>query len=338
MAEKSRPEGIQAAGDQATDGRAFTADGLAAGAVAPAPARAGRRRAGLAPYAALAFLALTWGASFLFIKVAVRDVSPPALVLGRCASAAVVLLVLLAARRRSPLARGGRRLLPHFAVMAVIYSLIPWTGIAFGEQTVSSGLASILNATSPLWTALFAWWVTPDERPGAVNYAGVALGFAGTVLLVAPGLIEHGFNATALGVGAILVAAAAYAAGSLYQRRHLRAADSLHAGFWQMALAAGIALPLALPAGGPRQLPLEAVLSILALGALSSGLGVVVYFYLLNTLGAARASTVIFLLPVTALFWGALLLHEAVTLLIVAGMAVVLAGVALATRPRAAPR
>ena len=107
-------------------------------------------------YLALGALALIWGASFLFIKLAVRDMSPATLVLSRAVFGAVTLGLIFAARRQTPFPTGTRaRLLPSLA-MAVLGSLLPWAAIAFGEESISSALASILNATTPLWTAVFA--------------------------------------------------------------------------------------------------------------------------------------------------------------------------------------
>src|SRR3979490_1294465 len=103
--------------------------------------------------------------------------------------------------------------------MASVASLIPWVAIAFGEQSISSALASILNATTPLWTAVFAYWVTPTERPSGLNYIGVGIGFLGTAILIAPDLVGHPLRATTLGTLAVAGAAACYAVAALVQRR-----------------------------------------------------------------------------------------------------------------------
>src|SRR6202521_519374 len=131
-------------------------------------------------YLALITLALIWGAAFLFIKLAVRDVSPATLVFARSFFGALTLGVIFAVRRQTPFPAGTRSRMLPFLTMAIVGSLIPWGAIAFGEQSISSALASILNATTPLWTAVFAYWGTPAERPSALNYLGVAIGFLGT--------------------------------------------------------------------------------------------------------------------------------------------------------------
>jgi drug/metabolite transporter (DMT)-like permease len=285
-------------------------------------------------YLALVTLALIWGAAFLFIKLAVRDMSPATLVLARSFFGALTLGVIFAVRRQTPFPTGTRpRLLP-FLVMAIVGSLIPWGAIAFGEQSISSALASILNATTPLWTAVFAYWVTPAERPSGLNYLGVAIGFLGTGILIAPDLIGQPLRATTIGTLAVAGAACSYAVAALVQRRRLRDVSPLQVGFWQLALTAPLAFAVALPSIGVTHLHLTSIAAMLFLGVGGSGIAFLLYYFMMNTLGATRATTVTFLLPVTAVFWGASLLREAITPPILAGMFVILLGVFLTSRPR----
>jgi len=285
-------------------------------------------------YVALLLLALIWGASFLFIKLAVRDMSPATLVLARAAGGAFTLGLVFAARRQTPFSAGMRARLRPFVVMAVFGSLLPWLGIGFGELSISSALASILNATTPLWTAVFAYWVTPAERPSRLNYLGVALGFLGTGILIAPDLIGKPLRATTIGTLAVAGAAASYAVAALVQRRRLRGVSPLQVGFWQLALTTPLAFAVAVPTIGATHLRLASTAAILFLAVGASGIAYLLYYFMMNTLGATRATTVTFLLPVTAVFWGASLLHEAITLTILAGMVVILLGVFLTSRPR----
>jgi len=186
-------------------------------------------------YAALALLALIWGASFLFIKLAVRDMSPATLVLLRAATGLATLALILAVRRQTPFPAGTRKRLLPFVIMAIFGSALPWFGFGFGELSISSALASILNATTPLWTAVFAFWVTPAERPSGLNYAGVAVGFVGTGILIAPDLIGQPLRATTIGTLAVAGAAACYAVAAMVQRRRLRGVSPLQGAFWQLA-------------------------------------------------------------------------------------------------------
>ena len=288
-------------------------------------------------YAALLLLALIWGASFLFIKLAVRDMSPATLVLSRAVAGALTLGLIFAARRQTPFPAGTRARLLPFLVMAVFGSLLPWFGIGFGELSISSALASILNATTPLWTAVFAYWVTPAERPSGLNYLGVAVGFLGTGILIAPDLIGQPLRASTLGTLAVAGAAASYAVAALVQRRRLRGVSPLQVGFWQLAITAPLAFAVALPTIGATHLRLASIAAMLVLGVGGSGIAYLLYYFMMNTLGATRATTVTFLLPVTAVFWGASLLHEAITIPILAGMGVILLGVFLTSRPRKPP-
>ncbi|HVS08081.1 MAG TPA: DMT family transporter [Candidatus Dormibacteraeota bacterium] len=285
-------------------------------------------------YLALITLALIWGAAFLFIKLAVRDMSPATLVLARAFFGALTLGVIFAVRRQTPFPPGTRSRLLPFLTMAIVGSLVPWGAIAFGEQSISSALASILNATTPLWTAVFAYWVTPAERPSGLNYLGVAIGFLGTGILIAPDLIGQPLRATTIGTLAVAGAACSYAVAALVQRRRLRGVSPLQVGFWQLALTAPLALAVALPTIGATHLQVASIAALLFLGVGASGIGFLLYYFMMNTLGATRATTVTFLLPITAVFWGASLLREAITIPIVAGMVVILLGVFLTSRPR----
>jgi drug/metabolite transporter (DMT)-like permease len=285
-------------------------------------------------YAALGLLALIWGASFLFIKFAIRDMSPATLVLARALLGALTLGAIFAARRQSPFPPGTRARLVPFVMMAIFGSLLPWFAFGFGELSISSALASILNATTPLWTAVFAFWVTPSERPSPLNYLGVAIGFVGVGVLIAPDLIGQPLRATTVGTLAIAGAAACYAVAALIQRRRLRGVSPLQVGFWQLALTTPLALAVALPTIGATHLRLASTAAILVLGAGASGIGFLLYYFMMNTLGATRATTVTFLLPVTAVFWGATILREAITIPILLGMAVILIGVFLTSRQR----
>jgi drug/metabolite transporter (DMT)-like permease len=285
-------------------------------------------RRGWLPYLALGSIALIWGASFLFIKVAVQDMSPMVLVLIRSASGSIALAVLMIALRRGLFPNLRSRLLP-FAVMAITAGVIPWLAIAWGEERISSGLASILNATTPLWAAILVYWVIPMERPSPINYAGVLIGLAGVVILVLPDIISGRIRGDLVGAAAVLLASVSYAISALYQRRKLRGVDVFEANLGQLAFTALFLLPFAVPSVPGAHFELKSVAAVLALGIAGSGIAGVLYYYVLNSLGPVRGSGVTLLVPVTAVFWGATLLHEAVTVPIVVGMAVILAGIVL---------
>src|SRR6266567_8036034 len=179
-------------------------------------------RSPLLPYAAFAALALIWGGSFLAIKVTVQDMSPTALLLFRSASGFVALAVIVIAMRKRLFGPGWRDRLIGFGIMALTNAVIPWVSIGWGEERISSGLASILNSTTTLWTAVLIYWVMPSERPTFVNYVGVLIGFAGVIVLVYPDISAHGLSGNVLGAVAVLVASLSYAVNALYQRRKMR--------------------------------------------------------------------------------------------------------------------
>jgi drug/metabolite transporter (DMT)-like permease len=292
-------------------------------------------RRGWLPYVALASIALIWGASFLFIKVAVQDMSPTVLVLIRSASGSIALALLMVALRRDLVTNARRRIVP-FAVMAITAGVIPWLAIAWGEERISSGLASILNATTPLWAAIFVYWVIPSERPSPINYAGVLIGLAGVVILVLPDIVSGGIRGDLVGAVAVLLASMSYAISALYQRRKLRGVNVFEANLGQLAFTALFMLPFAAPSVPGAHFELKSIAAVLALGIAGSGIAGVLYYYVLNSLGPVRGSGVTLLVPVTAVFWGATLLHEAVTLTILVGMVVILAGIVLTNLGRRA--
>ncbi|MHB8589117.1 MAG: DMT family transporter [Candidatus Dormibacteraceae bacterium] len=283
----------------------------------------------LKPYLALAGLALIWGVSFLLIKVAVRDMSPTVLLLLRSLSGLIALALIVKAMGRPLLGEGWRTRLGSFAFMAITNALVPWVAIAWGEERISSGLASILNSTTTLWTAVLIFWAMPTERPSKVGYVGVALGFAGVVILVLPDILAHGVSGNFLGAMAVLVAALSYAANAIYQRRKMRNVSVFDVSIGQLAATVVFAIPLAAPSLPHVHVALASMAAVIALGAGGTGIAYLLYYYVMNTLGAVRAAGVTLLVPLTAVFWGVVLLHESLSVPIVIGMAVILTGIVL---------
>jgi len=282
----------------------------------------------------MAGLALIWGVSFLLIKVAVKDMSPTVLLLLRSASGLLGLAVIVKAMGRPLIGSGWKTRLGSFAFMAVTNAIIPWVAIAWGEERISSGLASILNSTTTLWTAIIIYWAMPSERPSIVNYVGVVVGFAGVVILVLPDLTTHGVSANVLGTLAVLVASLSYALNAIYQRTRMRNVSVFDISIGQLAAATVFAIPLAIPSLPSVHVAWQSLAAVLALGAAGTGVAYLLYYFVMNSLGAVRAAGVTFLVPVTAVFWGVVLLHETVSLPMVIGMVVILAGILLANLRR----
>jgi drug/metabolite transporter (DMT)-like permease len=278
----------------------------------------------------LVALAAIWGASFLFMRLAAPEFGPLALTALRVAGAALFLLPLLALRGQASALRTHWKPL---AVVGIANSALPFTLFTVAALAINAGLSAILNSTAPLWAALFAaLWL--GERLAPSRIAGLAIGFAGVLFLAwdkasfKPG--EHGVSA-GVAIAACLAATLCYGFAANYTKRAL-------GGVSPLAVAAGsqsaAALALALPAvwAWPAAMPSPRSWSALAaLALLCTGVAYLLYFRLIARLGASRAISVTFLIPVFGLLWGALFLGEALTSAMLAGCGVVLVGTALAT-------
>jgi drug/metabolite transporter (DMT)-like permease len=300
--------------------------------------RVSDRRRALLPYLALVALALIWGVSFLFIKVAVHDMSPAALVLIRASSGCLALALIVRAMGRPLFAEAWRTRIVPFAIMALTGGILPWVAIAWGEERISSGLASILNSTTPLWAAVLIYWVIPAERPSVLNYAGVLIGLAGVVILVVPDISAKGIGGNLVAAMAVVLASFSYAVGALYQRRTFRGVSVYEVSLGQLAATAVLAIPIAAPSLPALHVALPTMAAVVALGVGGSGVAYLLYYYMVNTLGPVRATGVTLLVPVTAVFWGVVLLHESLSLPIVVGMAVIIAGIVLTNAGRRSAR
>jgi drug/metabolite transporter (DMT)-like permease len=274
-------------------------------------------------WALLGVLAILWGVSFLFSKVALAELPPFTLVLGRFGLAALALHA--AARLSGHRMPRSPRLWAGFFVLGALNSLIPFGLIAWGQVQLTSGLASILNATTPLFTALVAH-VWADERLTANRVAGVLLGFAGVCVLIGPGALRS-LGVHTLAELAILGAAVSYAFAGTYGRR-FRALPPVVAVAGMMTTASVLALPIALVMDRPWTLSVGARTwgALLGLALLSTALGFVIYFRLLGAAGATNVMLVTLLMPVVALASGALLLSESVTTTALAGMGLIAGG------------
>jgi len=276
----------------------------------------------------MAVLALLWGSGFLWIKLALEGgFSPLHLTIVRCALGAAVLLVLArSAGQRMP---RDRRVWGHLVVAALFCNALPFFLFGLGEQTVDSGVAGVLNATTPLWSVAIGLMLRTERRLGPVRLTGLLLGFAGTLLIFAP------WQQTGLaswGALALLAAAVSYAVAFAYMARHLVARDSapLALSAAQLLTATGLTT-LALPTapGGGSSPTLTGIVAVVVLGTLGTGITFHLNSRLIADEGPTTAATVGYLLPVVSVTLGALVLDEAIGPRVIAGMAVVLAGVAL---------
>ena len=272
-------------------------------------------------------LSAIWGASFLFIKVGDRAFEPLQVAFLRCALGAIALFAILALRREA-LPRGREAWL-HLMAIAVLFNSVPFALFAWGETEVSSVVAGIWNATTPLNTLLVAIAVLPEERPGRARVLGLAIGFAGVVVVLGP---WSGLGGRLLGNLACYGAAACYGLGFVYTRRYLagrrESAVSLSAA---QTLCGSIQLALVVPwlTSAPHRFPVDSVLSMVALGAGGTGIAYVLNYEVIRRAGATVASTVTYLIPLFSTVLGVVVLGEALAWNQPLGAAVVLLGVAL---------
>ena len=262
-------------------------------------------------WAMLLALSVLWGGSFFFNGVAVRELPSFTLVWLRVAIAAVTLLVLLRVLgQRMP---RSYRIWGAFFGMGLLNNVIPFALIVWDQHHIASGLASILNATTPLFTVLVAHLLTPDERLTPLKAAGVAVGFAGAVFMIGPDALE-GLGAGVTAQIACLTAALVYAFAGIFGRRFKRL------GVAPMTTAAGqvcastvLLLPVMLLVDRPWTLAMphaETWAAVLGIGLLSTALAYVLYFRILAAAGATNLLLVTFLLPVSAILLGAIVLGE----------------------------
>jgi len=272
-----------------------------------------------------------WGSSYLFIKVAVAEVPPLTLVAGRLVLAAAILwVVLLAARQAMP---RSRRLWATFAVMGLLNGAVPYSLIFWSEQVISSGLASLLQATMPLFTVLLGHFLMRDERLTAGRVAGVLLGFVGVGLLMLPDL-RQGAHANLLGQLAMVASSVSYAGAALVARSRLRGQPALVSTTGQLTMGAVWTVPLSLLVDGPpRAVPsLPALGSWLGLTILGTVIAYVIYFKLIERTSAAFVSTVTYIIPVFGLILGAVVLGESLSATLLVSLGLILAGVLLVRR------
>jgi drug/metabolite transporter (DMT)-like permease len=290
-------------------------------------------RMGAADWGVLWLLSLMWGGSFFFNGVLVQELPPLTIAAGRLLIAAPALL--LAARALGvALPRDGRTWAGFF-LLGLLNCAAPFALIVWGQTRIGAGLASILQATTPLFTALVAHAFTRDERLSGRKAGGLLLGVCGVGVMFAAdlaGVIDG--TGTLAAQAAILAASLSYACAGVYGRRFGRAGvDPVATAAGQVACAALVMAPLALLAEAPWSLspPSATALGALVLQALvSTALAYVVFFRLLGRVGATNASTVTLLVPVTAVLLGVAFLGERLIWPQVAGMALIAAGLLLA--------
>jgi len=280
-------------------------------------------------WATLLILSVLWGGSFFFIEIALDTVAPLTLVLIRVALAAAMLWIFL-------LVRGERLAMPPgavlaFLILALLNNVIPFVMFAWAQEQITGGLASILNATTPIWGVLVAHIFTSDEKATLGKVVGVLLGFAGVAVLIGTDFLDE-LGGGLLAQLACVAATLCYAFAGVYARRfRAMGVPPIAVSTGQLSAAAIVMLPLVLifePPWLAAPPSLEAWMALAALALFCTSLAYILYFRLLASAGATNSLLVTFLIPITAILLGALFLNERLKPRSFAGMALIAAGLA----------
>lgn len=300
----------------------------------------GQQRAASTPsistYLQFAVLPLIWGSSFLFIKVGLDGLSPVQVAWSRSVlGGATLVLIVLITRQRWPRGRIWLEMIPP----SLLLTVVPFFLIAYGGQFITSGLMSIYNATTPLWTLLIAIAALPQERPTGRKYAALAMGFVGVLVLLSPWAITG--TSTLLGQLSSIGAAACYGGGYVTLRRLIAKYDLSPIVLAAMQVGIGSALFLLVTpwvaADRTPQLTVEVVVCMVLLGCLGTGIAYVFNINVVGALGATTASMVTYLNPVVSVTLGVIILSEAVHWNEPVGALLIIAGI-LIGQERAQPR
>jgi drug/metabolite transporter (DMT)-like permease len=273
-------------------------------------------------------LSAVWGVSFLMIRIAGESFPPLWVALLRCSlGAALLWTVLSLGGNKLP----PRRLLPWLLAVALFNNAIPFTFFAWGERTVPSNIAAVINATTPIWTLLLTMTIH-RTRAALLTIGGVLLGFGGVLVVV----ISHASDPAAESVpggllrGTVVIALAAlgYAIATILAKAKLQGLDPIGLATTQLSLAGLMILPIALAGAHPSAVRLAPVFAIAVLGFAGSGFAYLLYYRLLSQVSATHVTAVTYLLPIWGLFWG-LFAHESVGLVACLGVAITIVGLVL---------
>ena len=272
-------------------------------------------------------LGAIWGASFLFMRIAVKEFGPIALIEVRVAFGGLfLLLVALVQGKQRDLLRAPL----HMSFVGATNSALPYTLFAYGLQLLSAGFGSVINATAPFFGALVGV-IFLKESLTTTKWFGLAVAFFGVCLLA---VSNHKLEGSTLGLVACLVAAFSYGIAAHYTRRKLAGVSALAIAASSQLAAALMLLPLSILYWPERMPGVGSWLAAAALGILCTGAALLIYFQLLAKIGATRAISVGYLIPLFGVLWGWLFLSEPITLSIVLGGMLILGGLYLFTRVR----
>lgn len=294
------------------------------------------RGVGLKGWLLFSLLTAIWGASFLFIKISLETLPPLTVVAMRLTLGALLVWALLLPRRPS---------LSHVPWKSMLFvglmnNAVPFILITWGERFIPSGLAALVNGSVPIFAALLSHWMLAEERLTSVQWGGVLLGFISLGWLFLPDVWQawHGFSTWTgvLGQLAVVLASVCYAIGTVYARKHLRTFDPYLTAATQLMWSAALVWPLAIWAGpGLRAeaFPPRTLLAIGWLGLLSSGVAYVLYYALLQVMGATQVSMVTYVIPVVGLALGAIVLNEPIGWHVLVALGLIVSSIYIVNRP-----
>lgn len=281
-------------------------------------------------WAMLITLSLVWGGAYFFVGVIIDELPPMTIVFFRVLIAALALHVFFGLTgRRMPWTKAA--MLAFFG-LGLLNNVIPFTLIVWGQTHIASGVASILNATTPLFTVLVAHMLTNDEKLTPLKTAGVLVGFVGVAIMIGGGAFVEGMS-TGIAQLAFIGAAISYAFGIVFGRRFKRMEINPYAvATGQLTASTAMMLPIMLIIDQPWTLAMPSgtsIAALVALGTISSALAYILYFKILSTAGSTNASLVTFLVPVSAIFLGIAFLGEVILPRHIIGLALIIAGLTL---------
>jgi drug/metabolite transporter (DMT)-like permease len=266
-------------------------------------------------------LGAIWGASYMFIAIGLRDLSPGMVAFVRVAMAAAVIVPVAAAQGALT---GARRYMGWLILVGAAQVVAPFLLIGAGEEEIASSLAGILVAAAPLWTAVLAIWVDHEERSQGLRLVGVLIGFGGVALLL--GVDIGGSGSELLGGLAVVAAALGYAIGGMLAKHRLVGLAPVGMSGLVMTASAVLLLPIAI-ATPPDSFPsLGPIAAVTALGLVGTGAAFVIFYWLISTVGPARTFIVTYIAPGFAIFYGAIFLSEEITVATIAGLILILGG------------
>jgi drug/metabolite transporter (DMT)-like permease len=283
----------------------------------------------LKEWGAFVILGLIWGSSFLWIKIAVAEIGPFTLVAFRVLFGLLGLLVVMRWQRQS--FPRDRRTILAFVFMGIVNTAIPFILISWGETKIQSSLASILNATTPLFTIVIAHFWLHDEKITLPRLAGLIVGFFGVILLVSRDIGPQGLQGDVIGQLAVLLAAISYAIALTFSRKYLRGTKPVVQSTMILVVASGVMWVTAPMVERPFTLPQLPVtwLALAWLGLLGLCIAYLLFFYLNNVWGPTRASLVTYVFPVVGLILGIIFLNEEVDWRLLVGSGLIVASIVI---------